>query len=300
MGWVKLDDQRAMNKKLRQAGFEARGLDEAAICQVSADMTDGFIAEETVEMLAAAHRCRNWRKLAAVLCDVGRWEDAPGGWVIHDYLEYNPTKAQWEETVNKKKAAGKRGGQASASARGAAVASPPARAPGKASGAAAAQRSGQAVPSRPVPSRDISQSSSTLQQPASGISDDDDDPIIEALRILAERDLEDRIAAKGPVARTDLWLTTAYQNRVQRHADELADLAGLSAAEIVDRLEPPGGTVAEDPGDTLARAAAEQRRRQSIECSECDNTGWAGGDPANGKCPCGRLMTAAELAEVSK
>ena len=32
MAWVRLDDKRATNRKLRAAGFAARGLDEAAIC----------------------------------------------------------------------------------------------------------------------------------------------------------------------------------------------------------------------------------------------------------------------------
>ena len=109
-----MDDMRAMNRKLRQAGFAARGLDEAAICQVAADMTDGHIDRETVQMLAAAHGEKQWKRLVDVLVKVGRWETNGTGWYIHDYLEFNPTRAQWLETKAAKQAAGKAGGLAKA------------------------------------------------------------------------------------------------------------------------------------------------------------------------------------------
>lgn len=118
MGWARFDDRRAMNGKLREAGFAARGLDEAAICQVAADMSDGHISRKTVEMLAAAHGERRWQRLVDVLVKVGRWEVNGAGWYIHDYLEYNPSRAAWLDGKAKKQAAGRRGGQASASARG--------------------------------------------------------------------------------------------------------------------------------------------------------------------------------------
>lgn len=121
MVWSKFDDRRAMNRKLREAGFEARGLDEAAICQVSGDGTDGFISEDSVEMLGVAHRCRHWRKVAQRLVDVGRWEPKDGGWLIHDYLDYHPTKAESDEKSERISAArseaGRRGGMASGEAR---------------------------------------------------------------------------------------------------------------------------------------------------------------------------------------
>lgn len=84
MPWLRLDDQRALNRKLRRAGFAARGLDEAAICQVGADLTDGHIDRATVEMLAVAHGEKRWERLVQVLVDVGRWEPDGTGWQIHD------------------------------------------------------------------------------------------------------------------------------------------------------------------------------------------------------------------------
>src|SRR5579862_8143106 len=122
MGWARFDDMRAMNRKLRAAGFAARGLDEAAICQVAADMTDGHISRATVEMLGVAHGEPGWAQLVEKLVDVGRWETNGDGWYIHDYLEFNPTREQWQQTQALKKTAGQKGGLAQAQARPQAVA----------------------------------------------------------------------------------------------------------------------------------------------------------------------------------
>lgn len=154
MVWSRFDDRRAMNRKLREAGFEARGLDEAAICQVSGDGTDGFISVDTVEMLAIAHRCRNWRRLADRLVHVGRWEVENGGWRIHDYLEYHPSRADAEEMkehIREVRAeAGRRGGLASAAKRGQANGKQVAT---QANEANEQHRAGQATKPRPVPTR---------------------------------------------------------------------------------------------------------------------------------------------------
>lgn len=118
MGWAKLTDKRAMNPKLRKAGFEARGLDEAAICQCAADENDGVITADTVEMLAIAHRCRHWPKLVATLVQVGRWEAAGDDtWIVKGYLRHNPSRADRQADRDRKRAAGQAGGFRSGQAR---------------------------------------------------------------------------------------------------------------------------------------------------------------------------------------
>jgi len=109
MGWVKLDDRRALHIKLRKAGFAARGLDEAAMCQVSTDGTDGFISDETLAFLCFAHGEKDSERLAKILIECSRWErdDVRGGYSILGYLEYNPTKAEWDNLISKRSAAGK-------------------------------------------------------------------------------------------------------------------------------------------------------------------------------------------------
>lgn len=131
--WVKLIPARALNPKLRRAGLAARGLDEAAMCWSSLHGTDGFMSTASVAMLAAEHGTKAWRPLVDRLVKEERWDETEGGWQIRNFLEFNPSAAEWEALRQQKSAAGK----ASARARGSTPvgtpvgtgASPPAQAP---------------------------------------------------------------------------------------------------------------------------------------------------------------------------
>lgn len=93
MSWVKLDDGFFRHRKVVQAGRDARDLALASWCFSSATLSDGFIPEAALRQLAAdAQVTANPRKLAARLVEVGLWEEAAGGYQIHDYLTYNPTR----------------------------------------------------------------------------------------------------------------------------------------------------------------------------------------------------------------
>lgn len=93
MGWAKLDDRRHENVKLRKAGLEADGLDVRGITYCAANETDGFLDEAVIPMLSGVIR---WRKIVETLVKVGRWEHVEGGWKIHNYLEYNPSRIDIE------------------------------------------------------------------------------------------------------------------------------------------------------------------------------------------------------------
>ena len=115
------------------------------------------------------------------------------------------------------------------------------------------------------------------------------------MRTLAERDLARRVAEKGPVGKPESWLERVARNRRHQHAADLEAMVGLTAAEIVTRLDPQPGDPEPSAEDRAAAAAAALRQRHQLPpCQACDDTGWAGADPGNGKCPCGRLYTAAE------
>ena len=80
MAWVKFDDKRSVNGKLRKAGFAARGLDEAAICWSAHEEDDGRISVEDLEMLAVMHGCKKVGPIADKLVEVGSL-DAAKYWV---------------------------------------------------------------------------------------------------------------------------------------------------------------------------------------------------------------------------
>ena len=93
-----MDDKRALNAKLRKAGFAARGLDEAAIEWCAHEESDGFVSDDDVAMLASLHGCRKPQPITDALCSVNRWrrDDRRGGWWIKDYLDFNPSHADLE------------------------------------------------------------------------------------------------------------------------------------------------------------------------------------------------------------
>ena len=96
MGWLKLDDQYDDHEKIVAAGPLAELLDLRAMLFCARRETDGFVPYTQLSAL-----CRDIpapKKKAALLVKVGRWTDSPdeGGWWVHDFLEYNPSRVEKE------------------------------------------------------------------------------------------------------------------------------------------------------------------------------------------------------------
>lgn len=106
--WVKLDDLMPEHPKLAAAGPLAFALDVAGIAYSARHYTDGFVPAGAVAGLLDLSGIRGYGAtggdLLAVLLGrlvaVGRWEpEADGtGWWIHDYLSYNPSAEEVQET----------------------------------------------------------------------------------------------------------------------------------------------------------------------------------------------------------
>lgn len=101
MTWVRKDDQMPIHRKVAPLTDAAYRLNDEAICWSSRNLADGRIS---VDDLAGISK-RGKPNLAAELVRRGLWHEAghvcpsptcppsgPDGWVIHDYLEYNPSK----------------------------------------------------------------------------------------------------------------------------------------------------------------------------------------------------------------
>lgn len=109
MAWVKLDDQFSHHPKIMQAGPLAGWLHVCALCYCASYLTDGFIPNAVTNVLAdyshigvttagndlvAFGHDIEASELVGTLVDVGLWEIVESGYMIHDYLEYNPSKAE--------------------------------------------------------------------------------------------------------------------------------------------------------------------------------------------------------------
>ena len=93
MSWVKLDDGFADHPKVLNAGPTAAWLYIEGLCYAARYLTDGAILDSSLGGLGQLTRGRA-RKLADRLVEVGLWEKNGAGYSIHDYLEYNPSRAQ--------------------------------------------------------------------------------------------------------------------------------------------------------------------------------------------------------------
>lgn len=103
MPWVRFDDQYPIHRKVSVLTDAAFRLDVEAKCWSSRNLTDGRVAADELE----AVRAKATRAHAAELVRRGLWHDAghqcpsaqcappgPDGWVIHDFLDYNPSRSQ--------------------------------------------------------------------------------------------------------------------------------------------------------------------------------------------------------------
>jgi hypothetical protein len=120
MPWVRLDDGFGEHPKIIKAGSLAGWLYVMGLGYCNRNLTDGFIPIGMVTRLTDLDdACR----LAERLVDAGLWEATGGGYRVHDYLDYQPSREQAEELSGIRADVGRRGGRASAEARAKQVAS---------------------------------------------------------------------------------------------------------------------------------------------------------------------------------
>lgn len=95
MGWARMDDGYMDHPKVMDAGPWAELLDRRGIEHCAKYETDGLVTKSGLRRIS-----RDIPKVPArvlALVEVGRWTvNEGGGWWIHDYLLFNPSKAEKE------------------------------------------------------------------------------------------------------------------------------------------------------------------------------------------------------------
>lgn len=114
MAWARLDDQFFYNKKIAQVDGPAKLLYIAGLVYVANQLTDGFIPERAVKFIASTADVANCQEFASQLLDVGLWDATDGGYQIHDFLAWNPSREQVQHTREARAQSGRRGGLAKA------------------------------------------------------------------------------------------------------------------------------------------------------------------------------------------
>lgn len=89
MTWAKLDDLFPQHRKVRRLSDGAFRVHVTAICACAHDLTDGYLTVEDVEDLSGL---KDPLVHVPELVSRGLWDpDEADGWLIHDYLDYNPS-----------------------------------------------------------------------------------------------------------------------------------------------------------------------------------------------------------------
>lgn len=95
MPWLRLDDGILDNRKI--AGLSAAGfaLYVAAIVHCGRNLTNGFIPEAALpRLLSPAEDDAQYARTIRALIAHGLLETCEGGYRVHDYLKYNPSRRQ--------------------------------------------------------------------------------------------------------------------------------------------------------------------------------------------------------------
>jgi hypothetical protein len=107
MAWVNLDEKMPTHPKVFALSDAAFRLHISGICYCNLHLTDGLIDGKTVPTLVPRFR----KAALAELVTAGLWVPLLDGaaYKIHDFLQWNRSRAQVEAAKERKRAAGKKG-----------------------------------------------------------------------------------------------------------------------------------------------------------------------------------------------
>jgi hypothetical protein len=107
MPWVRIDEEFPHHPKVAPVGPLGIAMQVAALCYCNRYLTDGFVPSAMAPMLLTlegiGRRTSNgttrpvtWQEIVATLVGTGLWEQVEGGWRIHDFHDYQPTREEIE------------------------------------------------------------------------------------------------------------------------------------------------------------------------------------------------------------
>lgn len=92
MAWLRIDDRVRTHPKIVQAGPAAAWFWFCGICYAREHLTDGFLPTGILPSLAPGVTAAG--KLAKTLVACRLWHEVEGGYQIHDFTDWNPTRAE--------------------------------------------------------------------------------------------------------------------------------------------------------------------------------------------------------------
>lgn len=108
MAWLRIDDGFGEHEKIIDLSDRSFRLHVVSLCYCARNLTDGKLTAKRVAAVCAITGAR--RANLAELVDAGLWiENGSDGYIIKDYLEYNPTAEEAKKRRKERSEAGKRG-----------------------------------------------------------------------------------------------------------------------------------------------------------------------------------------------
>lgn len=115
MSWLKIDDGFAEHPKIIDLSDRAFRLHVAALCYSARNLTDGVLNARSVLVCCALASAT--KRHIAELRDVELWVEFNDGYLIKDFLDYNPSAHEVKELRKSRSEAGRIGGKRSGEAR---------------------------------------------------------------------------------------------------------------------------------------------------------------------------------------
>jgi hypothetical protein len=106
MSWFRIEGKMPQHAKYAPLSDAAFRLAITAGAWCADNMTDGMLPKPMVSALTRAPRGKALEVAVASLVEAKIWEDKSGSWLIHDFLDWNLSREDWEKKVKAAKAGG--------------------------------------------------------------------------------------------------------------------------------------------------------------------------------------------------
>jgi hypothetical protein len=114
MNWARFDDRFPNHPKVLSLTDAEFRLHVSAICYCCDQLTDGYLADCVPSSLPKAPRAGQFLNAVVSLERSGLWERQGAGWVVHDFLDWNPSAQKVKAKKAARALAGRAGGLAKA------------------------------------------------------------------------------------------------------------------------------------------------------------------------------------------
>ena len=104
MTWVKLDDNFPTHPRVVGLSDRTFRTHVTALCYCAKYLTDGHVPTSALRAIGP-------RRSAVELEEAGLWSKTDHGWMIRDFLDYNPSREDVETQRTRKREAGSRGAE---------------------------------------------------------------------------------------------------------------------------------------------------------------------------------------------